>query len=339
MSGYGKACAIRPPWVMGRCEHKIGGMTCGKCPHFAPEPLTEQALEMHIRGSITMGSYQLSLDNTVKWLCLDFDDKGEVKPEELQDAVRIARLSLEDLRIPTSVEASGGNGWRAHVWSFFSSPIPAIKARVILDAALRQCGLHEKTYIERFPKQSRALNGYGNLVKIPFGVNRKTGRRSLFLDDDFDPIESIRGGLDTIQLIDPLVVDYVIDMRHLDVQDSAITVGTPAKNFDHPPEVMNRILSKCAYFREVERQQMDEKCKVHYEDWLNYVTMFCRFGKDGVDRIMRLSALDERFDADRTINLINYMRQHGYHAPSCRRLKSGPGQICCPLDPLECGAA
>lgn len=340
IGGYAKACQHRPPWVIGKCPVKQNGTTCSKCQDFTPIPVDESLIGHHMRGAVTLGSYQLATDAvSVKWACLDFDDHGQVGEQALQDAATLARMSLKDLNLPTVMELSGGSGWRCHLWTFFSLPVPAIKARVVLDAALRQCGLHESSFIERFPKQSRALNGYGNLVKIPFGVHRKTGNRSVFLNEKGEPVPSVEAALDQIEPVDPIVLDATIDLRHLSLEEVPIGQVQPAKNFDHPIETMNRILSRCWYFREVERQQMADNCKVHYEDWWNYVLMFSRFGEAGAHRVLAFSRLDDRHDEDYTVNIINYVRQHGYHAPSCRRLRDGPGQVRCPLDPLECGAA
>jgi len=187
VGGYAKACAHRPPWVIGSCQHKADGRKCGPCHDFAPIPADQKIIALHLRGMVTAGAYQIGIDgSTVRWLCLDFDDDGEVGVDELRGAVLAARIALAALQVPTVAEASGGKGWRCHLWGFFLVPIPAIKARVLMDAALRDAHLSDKTYIERFPKQIRALNGYGNLVKIPFGVNRKTGNRSYLLDDDYE---------------------------------------------------------------------------------------------------------------------------------------------------------
>ena len=43
-----------------------------------------------------------------------------------------------------------------------------------------------------FPKQIKVVEGgFGNLVKLPLGVHRKTGQRSYFLDDNFNEIKSM----------------------------------------------------------------------------------------------------------------------------------------------------
>jgi hypothetical protein len=44
-------------------------------------PLTLEVLERHLKGEITIGAYQLGEDNSVKYLCFDFD------PEKLARAL------------------------------------------------------------------------------------------------------------------------------------------------------------------------------------------------------------------------------------------------------------
>lgn len=341
IGGYAKACVAQPPWTNMRCPRKKSGQRCGDCDQFEPIAVTPTVIDLHLKGAVTVGSYQLALDGTsVKWAVLDFDDHGEGEPQELQDAVRIAHLALSDLGLPPSLENSGGQGWRCHLWLFFNGPVPAIKARVILDYVLAETGLCEKPFIERFPKQSRALNGYGNLVKVPFGVHRKTGKRSCFLEaEGLAPMPTIDAALASIQMIDPIAVDFAIDVKHLAVEELAPTQAQPAKNFAYPAEQMHKLLARCWWFQSVERQQMSDQHRVEYEDWWAYVLALSRFGDAGAQRILAFSRYDERYDEQYTIGIINYIREHGYHMPSCRRLRQGPGQIHCPYDPMECGAA
>lgn len=340
IGGYAKACQHRPPWVQGTCPERADGVTCAKCPHFAPIPVDENIIARHLAGALTVGSYQLALDGTgVKWACLDFDDNGEGDPRDLQDAAMLAHMALQDFGLPTSIEASGGQGWRCHLWAFFDGLVPAIKARVLLEAALKEAGLSDRRFIERFPKQVRALNGYGNLVKLPFGVHRKTGKRSQFLNPvTLEPIADVADALARVTLIDPANVDFVIDMRHLDVQQLTTCEVAPVSNFDRPPGVMRQVLKGCWYFRELEKEQSGDGQAVHYEDWWTYLLLCCRFGEEGVAQIHTFSERDQRYDQFYTNNLINYARQQGYHMANCSRMKNGPGLIHCPLDPLNCGA-
>lgn len=338
MGGYLKVCKVHPTWARERCQHKTEGVKCGKCEKFQAMPVTTRIVKAHLDGALTCGAYQLGEDGyTAKWGCLDFDDHGLCSVDELQDAARVAQMSLESLGLPSYFEASGGNGWRCHLWTFFAEPVPAIKLRVVYQAALEQAGLEGKPYIERFPKQARALNGYGNLVKVPFGVHQKTKKRSQFLDANLEPI-GLEDGLRRIKTVDPAALDFIIDMKNLKLEETPFAHAAPVKNFDHPAELMDRTLTHCWYFRELERQQLSPDYSVHYEDWWNLVLYCSRFGDTGVQHILDTSHKDSRFDFEYTVNVVNYIREHGYHAPGCKRLREGPGLIHCSLDPLHCGA-
>lgn len=338
-SGYSKVCAHQPPWIRGKCPHRKPDTKCGQCGQFEPLSINPKIVKMHLDGAVTLGAYQIGSDGvTVRWGCLDFDDHGLCSEQELQDAALVAQESLASYGLPSYFEASGGTGWRCHLWVFFADAVAAIKVKVVLDSALRQAALHDKPYIERFPKQARALNGYGNLVKVPFGVHRKTRKRSQFLNDKLEPV-SIDEALGMIQEVDPMGVDMVIDVRGLTLEEPATREAAPARDFNYPLEAMHRILSTCEYFKLANRVQRANDGTLHYEDWWNCLLMFSRFGDAGVKWLLEFSQADDRFNAEHTIKLINYIREKGYHAPSCRRLREGPGQLRCPLDPLECGAA
>lgn len=340
MGGYSKACAGRPPWVQERCQKREGQTPCGQCRHFQPLPVNEYVVERHLAGEITMGSYQLTQDgHSVRWACLDFDDNGQSTPQELQTAALNAYASLEDLGMYASLEASGGKGWRCHIWAFFSSPVEARKVRIILNAALEQCELGKFPFIERFPKQDSAPNGYGSLVKLPFGVHRKTGNRSYFLDpDSLNPITSLETALASIRSIDPVAVDMAIDVRSLAGPSDDTRLSAPTREFNHNPELLRSVLRCCRYFRMLEHYQALPSYSVHYEDWWNLILMAARFGVAGANYADEFSQKDGRYDGEYTGHLIEYIRAHGYHAPSCRRLREGPGLIHCDKDPIHCGA-
>lgn len=115
---------------------------------------------------------------------------------------------------PMAVSYSGNKG--AHVYCFTDS-IPAIDARQMALEVLRSLPQfrpvkgenfweHDTGYqnlqIEVFPKQE-TLEGkdYGNLMRLPLGVHKKTGQRSFFLDcrcpynelKEMDPMDALGG--------------------------------------------------------------------------------------------------------------------------------------------------
>lgn len=111
-------------------------------------------------------------------------------------AMRAHRTGLLD---HVALSSSGGKG--VHVYGFFDEPIPAAEAKGIALAVLESFGCFEayrgdcfwqhsgvsdykdNISIEVFPKQE-SLEGkeLGNLMKLPLGINRKTGARAEFLD-------------------------------------------------------------------------------------------------------------------------------------------------------------
>ncbi len=163
------------------------------------EPFTPAVARGHLLGSYTVGIYPLRMDNTVHFMAFDLDvakhamgsarDQG---PEPLLRQTQVAARALVDAAavhgMSGLIEESGRKG--RHVWLLFESPIPASAAR-------RLAGVIQQTArpappevtVEVFPRQSRvAAGGLGNLIKLPLGIHRVTGRRSLFLDADGRPV-------------------------------------------------------------------------------------------------------------------------------------------------------
>jgi hypothetical protein len=134
--------------------------------------LTQEDIEKHLEGKITLGIYTLGLDNTIKWICLDIDSQHVKNTEEIRDLIYkrcVRKFGLDAVR----VEASG-SPHNYHVWVFFDNPIEARFGN-----ALGLKILEGVKHVELFPKQT-ALTGkrLGNLVKLPLGIHKKSGKRS-----------------------------------------------------------------------------------------------------------------------------------------------------------------
>ena len=96
---------------------------CGECPNQALLPPTRQVFLDHLQGRHTIGVYPLLKDESCRFLAADFD-----KESWLDDVAAFVVDTCRAIGIPTAVERSrSGNG--AHVWFFFSSPVPAVSAR------------------------------------------------------------------------------------------------------------------------------------------------------------------------------------------------------------------
>jgi len=145
------------------------------------EPVTLEIIKQHLEGTITIGTYQLSKDK-VKWGCLDFDLNTL---EDFENAKKVFN-HLVKLGLNPLMELSGGGEYKCHIWIF--SDTTAVKMQEFLKSVCDKLNIYPH---EIFPKQTYVKEGdYGNLVKLPLGIHKKTNQRSYFLDSNFNKIES-----------------------------------------------------------------------------------------------------------------------------------------------------
>jgi hypothetical protein len=157
---------------------------------------TLEDLKRHIRAQpmpqgdrFCMGVYQIGKDNSVSWICYDFDNHDNSKPDVKEDVKRILAV-LDKYSIPYLLEASGSED-SYHIWVFLvpTKTYNAFKFSRQIDA---EAGVNCK---EIWPKQKSidsARAQFGNPVKLPLCYHNKTGRRSGFLDPQtFEPLDYI----------------------------------------------------------------------------------------------------------------------------------------------------
>ncbi len=164
------------------------------------EPLTPKVAENHLLGNCTIGVYPVRLDNTVTFIAFDFDLAKFALPRAITRAqvwaglmakVHQAACRLLDVaaahELSAYLEDSGFKG--RHVWIFLDTPVPAGVAKKAGDLLARQLlPLPPEVTLEVFPKQAVVKPGsLGNLIKLPLGIHRKTGKRALFLQPDGQP--------------------------------------------------------------------------------------------------------------------------------------------------------
>jgi hypothetical protein len=84
--------------------------------------LTDQVVEAHLKGEVHLGLYPLLTGNTCHWLAADFDG-----PSAMLDALAYLKAARA-VGVPAALEVSR-SGIGAHVWIFFTGPVPAVTAR------------------------------------------------------------------------------------------------------------------------------------------------------------------------------------------------------------------
>lgn len=148
-------------------------------------PITEDKIKRHVKGEVTLGSYEIALDDTVTWCVDDIDShNGET---DAREKVTSLASTCRSYRIPFLLEASGSMD-SYHFWIFLSRTRTYNAYRFI-----RQINFEAGVECEAWPKQKslKDKNGkYGNLVKLPVCYHNRSKSRSAFLDaDTFEPLE------------------------------------------------------------------------------------------------------------------------------------------------------
>lgn len=144
------------------------------------KPLTTGHVARHLKGELTLGAYLLDPDDRARYVVFDADDAPQF--ERLVQAA----VALEGQGAFPYLEQSRRGG---HMWLFFYQPISGWKARAFgkgLAAAF------DLTDLELFPKQDRLKDGPGSLIRLPFGIHRRTGQRYGFVTTGGELIAPIR---------------------------------------------------------------------------------------------------------------------------------------------------
>ena len=151
-----------------------------------PRPLTMEVMSHHLSSvnPLFLGLYPLLPDATCWWLAVDFDGS-----QAMLDAHAYVKAALS-MGVPCGLEVSQ-SGRGAHVWTFFTTPVPASDARAMGTACLhRAMGLRGSmpltSYDRLFPNQDTVPTtsaSVGNLIAAPLNGQRKAERHTtLFID-------------------------------------------------------------------------------------------------------------------------------------------------------------
>ncbi|WP_286822159.1 CRISPR-associated primase-polymerase type A1 [Desulfobacter sp. UBA2225] len=156
--------------------------------------VTPQDLEDHFKGVKTYGFYLMDTDAMVRCAVIDADLVPDLRQctgkvaEKARNDIRKDRAYMvsaitdaaQDMGLFPVIEFSGGKGY--HFWFFMETPVKAARIRQALTAICDHLGPDLSCFtLEVFPKQDHLSGkGLGNLVKLPLGIHRQTGRRSFF---------------------------------------------------------------------------------------------------------------------------------------------------------------
>jgi hypothetical protein len=144
----------------------------------APKQLDADVVRAHLNGDITINLFAINPETQrSKWIAIDADFDGA-----MQSLIELRRELKQD-GVESALENSRRGG---HLWIFCETQLLAAECRIyIYNVALRigipvKCG-GLKDGIEVFPRQDRLADGeYGNALRAPLGVHRKTNSRYWF---------------------------------------------------------------------------------------------------------------------------------------------------------------
>jgi hypothetical protein len=185
----GRSLTLYLSLFRGREDHFAQQHDTYYCP--VPKPLDPFYLGQHLAGDATFGMYVLTSRSCCHFFCVDIDiPKADLKETNFADRTakhdclgqhlrETIKTLTETLCVPPEallLEETGGRGY--HIWIFLKDALSGDSA-VAFGAALKS---HLAFEIEFFPKQGQLTPSrkLGNLVKLPLGVHRKYGARSVF---------------------------------------------------------------------------------------------------------------------------------------------------------------
>ena len=162
--------AVRGRWVKGQPPEQRRYL-----------PLTDEVITAHLSGEIDVGLYPLLDGDRTCWLAADFDG-----PAAMLDA--LAYLKAASAAGAPAVLEMSRSGLGAHVWLFFTAPVPAASARQVGAGLLREAialrgRMELSSYDRLFPSQDvLPAGGVGNLIAAPLQGRCRRRGATVFLD-------------------------------------------------------------------------------------------------------------------------------------------------------------
>lgn len=168
--------------------------------------LGDKLIESHLLGRDTIGIFSPS--NYTKFITFDVDaeDMSELARQEF---VRLIIEELEDIGIERryiNVSLSGSKGY--HISIFISDMTSKNLVEELYNYTVYSLGVNKST-IELRPSHKQA-------IKLPLGINRKTGNRCWFVDELFVPIENFDHVLKIEKINRSEFNDVVDNIKHKD---------------------------------------------------------------------------------------------------------------------------
>jgi len=243
--GYSPACSKE--WIRGVCDKPR--VKCGECPNQAFIPVTQRVILDHLQGRHVIGVYPMLTDESCWFLAADFDKAGW--KEDVAAVAETCRIR----GVPFAVERSrSGNG--AHIWIFFSAPVPAATARrmgcfLLTETMARRHELPMTSYDRLFPNQdTMPRGGFGNLIALPLQREPRQQGNTVFVDEEWSTYPDQWAFLASLRRMRPVDVEslareavesgQIIGVRigePIDDEEASAPWMRPPSRRSHPPQI------------------------------------------------------------------------------------------------------
>lgn len=177
-------------------------------------PLTQKQLYAHLRGEMTLGTYLLNPEDEARFLVIDADD------ERSFIKLRGVAHHLSKQGIYSYLETSRRGG---HLWLFFEQEVKGKLARQWGSGILAEYRLPG---LELYPKQDRLKTGPGSLIRMPFGVHRRSQRRYGFITPSGQPLApTLRDQLQLLMTPHTVPPEALVKFQPLLMPDPGVSAG------------------------------------------------------------------------------------------------------------------
>ena len=155
------------------------------------KPLRPGQITQHLKGFITLGVYVLNGESETTLTVIDADSS-----KQYNQLILLAN-KLSTGGIPSYIESSRRGG---HLWFFHAEAISGERSKTFGEELLAE---HHLEPMEVFPKQEELGNGPGSLIRLPYGVHRKSGHVYPFVKrEDAKPMaNTIHGQIDMLSKV------------------------------------------------------------------------------------------------------------------------------------------
>ena len=273
-------------------------------PHHIDSPLSDEVL---FDPNENVGAYQLNSNNKIKYAALDIDlvKSAWNKPDfdlnawlpKLQEQTKKACYLLKAEGINSLIEFSGFKGY--HVWIFFDKPTDAGQARRFMhrlfdnmdkvDAAIEW---------EIFPKQDSLAvdeNGklkFGNYIKPPLQIHKKSGNWSYFVDENFNEID-----VDLTKV--PKVDTTKLNVTH-DVNNQPKKYNKP--DYAVAPLNMDNMFEKCERLQKIIEKSKNDTLtgQIGHDNRLMLASLLKPFGDKGFKKLNEILSKCTDYDKNKT---------------------------------------